>query len=173
MILCGASNRVLTNAGLVMAYVRYIVPATIAVGHAWWVYSCVLPLPEVLARGYHAYEIWAPFCVIDAPVVILWIGICYFLPDSVGDFFWVAYTLPYWLFLVGGSLQWGLLAWLPFRFVDRRRRRAAEARRIRGQCVSCGYDLTGNRSGRCPECGTAVSYREIRASDADGCHGRD
>ena len=26
-------------------------------------------------------------------------------------------------------------------------------RRWRGRCVACGYDLTGNRSGRCPECG--------------------
>ncbi|MCH7883856.1 MAG: hypothetical protein IIC01_01275 [Planctomycetes bacterium] len=26
-------------------------------------------------------------------------------------------------------------------------------RRWRGQCIVCGYDLTGNRSGRCPECG--------------------
>ncbi len=26
----------------------------------------------------------------------------------------------------------------------------------RGHCQSCGYDLTGNVSGRCPECGSAV-----------------
>lgn len=26
-------------------------------------------------------------------------------------------------------------------------------RRLRGQCVMCAYDLTANRSGRCPECG--------------------
>ena len=26
-------------------------------------------------------------------------------------------------------------------------------RRWRGRCMECGYDLTGNRSGRCPECG--------------------
>jgi hypothetical protein len=25
-----------------------------------------------------------------------------------------------------------------------------------GCCRKCGYDLTGNVSGRCPECGTAV-----------------
>ena len=25
-----------------------------------------------------------------------------------------------------------------------------------GRCQSCGYDLTGNVSGTCPECGTAV-----------------
>jgi len=27
----------------------------------------------------------------------------------------------------------------------------------RGQCLSCGYDLTGNASGVCPECGIAPS----------------
>ncbi len=26
-----------------------------------------------------------------------------------------------------------------------------------GHCAHCGYDLTGNASGRCPECGTAVA----------------
>ena len=26
-------------------------------------------------------------------------------------------------------------------------------RKRRGCCVDCGYDLSGNRSGRCPECG--------------------
>ena len=25
-----------------------------------------------------------------------------------------------------------------------------------GHCQKCGYDLTGNVSGRCPECGTAI-----------------
>lgn len=30
------------------------------------------------------------------------------------------------------------------------------SRRIRGQCLNCGYDLRGNTSGICPECGTAV-----------------
>ena len=29
-------------------------------------------------------------------------------------------------------------------------------RRKRGQCVKCGYDLTGNVSGVCSECGTAL-----------------
>ncbi len=29
-------------------------------------------------------------------------------------------------------------------------------RRRKGQCVTCGYNLTGNTSGRCPECGEAV-----------------
>ncbi len=29
-------------------------------------------------------------------------------------------------------------------------------RRRRGCCTKCGYDLTGNTSGRCPECGKAT-----------------
>ena len=31
-------------------------------------------------------------------------------------------------------------------------------RRRRGRCVTCGYDLRGNVSGRCPECGTPVAH---------------
>jgi hypothetical protein len=36
-----------------------------------------------------------------------------------------------------------------------------------GCCRNCGYDLTGNLSGRCPECGTLVTQRS-RASVAIG-----
>ena len=44
-------------------------------------------------------------------------------------------------------LAWGLALYRR----ERRRRRA-----LAGQCVTCGYALTGNSSGVCPECGTAV-----------------
>ncbi len=53
----------------------------------------------------------------------------------------------------------GLPLWMPLAFVaiptavlfwhDRRRIPP-------GHCEKCGYDLTGNVSGRCPECGVAV-----------------
>lgn len=33
------------------------------------------------------------------------------------------------------------------------------------QCSSCGYNLTGNVSGACPECGTVIEH-EIKANDA-------
>jgi hypothetical protein len=32
-----------------------------------------------------------------------------------------------------------------------------------GQCPSCAYDLTGNRSGVCPECGSATRAAEAKA----------
>jgi|SRR5665213_1020455 len=34
------------------------------------------------------------------------------------------------------------------------RKRRRQARSLGGKCVHCGYDLTGNVSGTCPECGT-------------------
>ena len=39
----------------------------------------------------------------------------------------------------------------------RRRHRQASRR-----CVTCGYNLTGNTSGVCPECGTAVQPQEAK-----------
>lgn len=35
------------------------------------------------------------------------------------------------------------------------------------RCLACGYDLTGNVSGRCPECG-AFTDATIRGVDAEG-----
>ena len=56
-------------------------------------------------------------------------------------------VLPLWLpalaALVPGSLALR-------RFVARKRRRS-------GSCPACSYDLTGNVSGVCPECGTAIA----------------
>jgi hypothetical protein len=34
--------------------------------------------------------------------------------------------------------------------------RRSRPRRMPGTCVQCGYDLTGNTSGQCPECGTTI-----------------
>jgi len=36
-------------------------------------------------------------------------------------------------------------------------------RRRRGLCLHCGYNLTGNVSGRCPECGTPCAPQPIHA----------
>jgi hypothetical protein len=56
-------------------------------------------------------------------------------------------TLPFWaLFLLPISLV-GLSLWRELGRLLRERR---------GGCRACGYDLTGNRSGVCPECGTRI-----------------
>ena len=42
-------------------------------------------------------------------------------------------------------------------WVKQARRDARARRRRRGQCPHCGYDLSGNASGVCPECGETVA----------------
>lgn len=44
-----------------------------------------------------------------------------------------------------------LIAWTWFLLIRRQKRAPVE-----GKCPDCGYDLTANRSGVCPECGSAV-----------------
>jgi hypothetical protein len=55
--------------------------------------------------------------------------------------------LPFWL-LLSPTMP------LPILFAFRRRRVARRRKLCR--CLACGYELTGNASGVCPECGTQV-----------------
>jgi hypothetical protein len=59
---------------------------------------------------------------------------------------WV--SVPLWMPLAGFGLA---LFWV---------RRRLTRRALPHQCL-CGYDLTGNVSGRCPECGTACGDAEV------------
>jgi len=34
---------------------------------------------------------------------------------------------------------------------------SSKLRHAKGHCPMCGYDLTGNTSGVCPECGTKIA----------------
>ncbi|MFZ4576147.1 MAG: hypothetical protein ACOYN0_17315 [Phycisphaerales bacterium] len=57
---------------------------------------------------------------------------------------------PIWTGLLGNTAFW-LLAWGVWRHGGARVR--ATARRRRGVCTECGYDLKGDYSTGCPECG--------------------
>ncbi|MCB9856059.1 MAG: hypothetical protein H6818_10275 [Phycisphaerales bacterium] len=52
-----------------------------------------------------------------------------------------------------------LLIAIPPWFVLYRRARELRRRRREGCCMSCGYDLSSNESGVCPECGAAAEVR--------------
>lgn len=55
------------------------------------------------------------------------------------------------------SFLWGYgLAWLWRDNAKRWRKEQAEHRRQHGLCLVCGYNLTGNVSGVCPECGAPI-----------------
>ncbi|MBP7748089.1 MAG: hypothetical protein KA383_18400 [Phycisphaerae bacterium] len=56
-----------------------------------------------------------------------------------------SFEIPLWVTFVACAAPTGLMWWR-----DRLRRRP-------GFCERCGYDLTGNVSGRCPECGGLIA----------------
>jgi hypothetical protein len=62
--------------------------------------------------------------------------------------------VPLWIPLLLIALPTARVWWL-----DRRRPAL-------GHCTRCGYDLTGNVSGRCPECGTATSQTAATAESS-------
>jgi len=68
----------------------------------------------------------------------------------------MAVAVPILLFSLLGALYtcitWPLIREVGLLFVEERRDRL-------GQCVACGYDLTGNVSGTCSECGSAIAVR--------------
>lgn len=76
-----------------------------------------------------------------------WEGSWRFLPYSWKDAF--AYHLEFPIYIPGVVL---LAAALPSILLRTRRRQ----RRLLGLCEHCSYDLRGNTSGVCPECGTPI-----------------
>ncbi len=66
------------------------------------------------------------------------------LQAELGTVFWV--RLPLWLPMLILAVPTGILFWRDRRYPP-------------GHCQRCGYDLTGNVSGRCPECGGPVPDR--------------
>lgn len=71
----------------------------------------------------------------------------YFQSAPGGNFIWSTLECPSWMFIP----VLGAYPSLYFLVVGIRR-----LRRRAGHCLHCDYDLTGNESGVCPECGTAI-----------------
>lgn len=67
-------------------------------------------------------------------------------------------VVPWWLVTVLLSV---LSLYLLYRAVRRRRMWRAASRRAQNRCARCGYDLRGNTSGRCSECGEVVTAERI------------
>ena len=78
-------------------------------------------------------------------------GRMYSQPSNAYSNTWYAVFCPSWFIVV-------LLGTYPaFTFARGLIRRRRRRRDRRGLCLKCGYDLTGNVSGVCPECGTLVA----------------
>lgn len=104
--------------------------------------------------------------------VLLWLLPACVLPVAAIAFFWVGsiydlsgrrdalMTAVLWLFLATFALLPAAMVLLTWTF-SQRTRRLREHRRVAGRCAECDYDLTGNESGVCPECGCASAAANV------------
>jgi hypothetical protein len=81
-------------------------------------------------------------------------------PEQTVAFLFVPFWIPALLLAA-----WPLLGWARPAWIRHRRRRP-------GLCLYCGYDLTGNTSGRCPECGSPVAARAPENISTTGDRGQ-
>ena len=72
-----------------------------------------------------------------------WTGVAWWPPRYEGRARYPALFIPFWLPFITVAI--------PTYILWRRDRRKPE-----GCCQQCGYDLTGNESGICPECGVGI-----------------
>jgi hypothetical protein len=120
----------------------------ISASYSW---NSRIPAP---AKAYQQFERWACFSYARSGQV--------YLSDASGTH-WVeqrAVYVPCWVVVL-------LFAAWPAPVLGRSALRARRERmraRLKGHCVKCGYDLAGNISGICPECGTPLA-RELTSDE--------
>ena len=71
------------------------------------------------------------------------LGLCVPTTSGRASRSWPGVWIPLWVFMLTAAATWGVIRW---------RRRTISL----GHCTKCGYDLTGNTSGVCSECGTKI-----------------
>lgn len=99
-------------------------------------------LSPYLAFRFFSYEEPPKFIVRPSPVPKpYWNWTAQFASSGKNSFA----MLPCWILLSMAVVPTGALIWRDHRRIPP------------GHCKKCGYDLTGNTSGRCPECGKGVA----------------
>ena len=138
----------------------------------WYAYECTYRRPGVVSlsliygAGYARFEFapWPPLPFRP----IRWKVERIYPPSGRSRYDDVPGFLPlhfsYWTGLYYPGLTVAMPFWLVFSLFGsfpvwitlRRRIGKSHRRRRLGLCITCGYDLTGNKSGVCPECGTKI-----------------
>ncbi len=94
--------------------------------------------------------------IVATGLFVLWDKLVASVPSR-----WSVYLL-FILSLIG----FGIAIWLTRRDI-RRRLRAQLTKKGIPVCIPCGYDLTGNVTGRCPECGTPSAVESESCDTVD------
>lgn len=95
----------------------------------------IRPLTKSIRRG--AVLVVAIIALVSIPLLL-------FAPDIAGKALLVLF--------IGG--------WIGLSVIAARKSTLRERRLASGRCVEGGYDLRGNQSGKCPECGERKSHRQ-------------
>ncbi|MGD8451815.1 MAG: hypothetical protein PVJ57_08355 [Phycisphaerae bacterium] len=140
------------------ATVREIVPYLV------WTPLHVLPFAVILLASYRAGSNRLPTWPVVTFGLLCTIGFLpLLLPDTRGRAALDAGMVTVW-FYVARTATFTLSLPVICAFVAILGRRRAQ--RKTGHCSHCSYNLTGNASGRCPECGEVVSVPDQRGRDA-------
>jgi hypothetical protein len=100
---------------------------------------------EVMHLTGYSWEFW---CMVGSWLV--WLGLL--MTSMAFHLHWLLISLP-----IAAVLIWPMLIVLS---IVAMRRNAELVWGLHGLCKRCGYDLRGNDSGRCPECGEESVGRE-------------
>lgn len=126
---------------------RHHVELVNACGVTWVAYYLDYPLglPDGFSKRIEDSKVYCPQGVSEAwyVAVLPW----FFRPTPSS--LCIAAVIRPWLFVVLG-LIYPLYVFFVLPFIIRRRRA------LKGLCIHCAYDLTGNTSGLCPECGKPI-----------------
>lgn len=142
-----------------------VVVVVIFLGALYGSVNIILPKSIVGAEGTGIGFTWGGVLIFDDPKSEVTHGFYFFrgmrgpLFPGVGKFSGVGvYSIPFWFVLAITLPPWYLL-----RLYARSVRRLA----AKGKYCHCGYDLIGNESGVCPECGNAVTLERGHETSDD------
>jgi hypothetical protein len=112
------------------------------------------PSTKFLGFGWRRYDqvVWPYSENATAPPVIF---AGFPLSGTTATFRYREIDVPIWLFIIAFSVAPSIRV---YRFVRELRQPKPN------ECVECGYDLTGNVSGKCPECGQPAITLESRST---------